>query len=238
MKLSIEENKMKRMVLIVFTLFLLTGCNSSLENDIARLSDEVFILEEKLFSMKTQQVDQESIIIDLEKKLIDSKDKINSLEKQLSNEKNNSAMMLEQLKSEMNDSIGEEVSIEIQRTIFNEVEKYLIKEVEVHPESNYVDYRIEEISHVIDFENINNRNISLYRVNYRLKSLTPENILMAGGMDATEDGWIYTFSPNATYLIFENNELYLCDVLINDAQPHTEVFKQDVERRLLELDNE
>lgn len=98
--------------------------------------------------------------------------------------------------------------------------------------------RIEEISHVIDFENINNRNISLYRVNYRLKSLTPENILMAGGMDATEDGWIYTFSPNATYLIFENNELYLCDVLINDAQPHTEVFKQDVERRLLELDNE
>lgn len=229
---------MKRIALIVCILFLLTGCNSSLENDIARLSNEVSILEENIAIKESEQSNQQYTINDLKKKLSDSEDRINSLEEQLSNEKNNSAVVLKQTKNETYDSIDEGISVEVQKIIYDEIEKYLIKEVELYPGYNYVDYRIEAISHVIDFENIGNRNISLYRVNYRLKSLTPENILMAGGMEATEDGWICTFSPNGTYLIFENNESYVCEVLINDAQPHTEVFKQDVERRLLEFDNE
>lgn len=106
---------------------------------------------------------------------------------------------------------------------------------EVGTPAVYDNWRIEELTSCYEEKTLAGYPVSVYRLNYRLHTTTPELVraFLAGGMDLDEDGWLLPTYPNATYLIFlhEGRTLrYLSDIMINDTDPGSELFDEDIAR--------
>lgn len=117
---------------------------------------------------------------------------------------------------------------DVMRTANLFIENAMFEDNMYYPESNYSDFRLDELSYVYYDETLD---ITLYRMNYSYKSQSPENIIYAGAMRMTEDGWIVPTYPNSHYLIYRE-DTYLGHFFINDASPGSQVFKEDLERFL------
>ena len=94
-----------------------------------------------------------------------------------------------------------------------------------YPEYKYSEYRLDELEYVYTEDELK---VTIYRMNYTYKSLAPDNIVYAGAMQMTEDGWIVPTYIDSHYLIFRENS-YLGHFFINDASPGSPVFIKDLE---------
>ena len=80
--------------------------------------------------------------------------------------------------------------------------------------------------------------VEVYRVNYEHHSTAPEDVVLAGGMYIDEDGWVSPGYPDCDYLCFrvdgDGSRTYLFSMMENDCGPGTELFREDLERRLIQ----
>ena len=94
-----------------------------------------------------------------------------------------------------------------------------------YPEYKYSEYRLDDLEYVYTDDELK---VTIYRINYTYKSLAPDNIIYAGAMQMTEDGWIVPTYIDSHYLIFRE-DYYLGHFFINDASPESPVFKEELE---------
>ena len=103
--------------------------------------------------------------------------------------------------------------------------------------ADYDDWRIESIELVAQYDGLEGVALDVYRLNWRLHTTTPEKVILAGGMEMDEEGWVLPTYPNSTYLIFDaaagEEPIYLFQSMINDCEPGSEPFTQTIRHPLL-----
>lgn len=95
---------------------------------------------------------------------------------------------------------------------------------------DYTDWRIGSLDYCDTCE-AEGKSYGIYRLNYEFLSASPEQVVLAGGMEMTEDGWVLPGYRDSTYLVFENTgeELRFVTALTeNDCYPGDEVFTADL----------
>lgn len=105
--------------------------------------------------------------------------------------------------------------------------------------SSYLDWRVESLKHVYTYEDIEGMTLQVYQLNYEYLVENPEEVVLVGGMTIDEEGWLVPEYPNCNYLIFEQNgdELsYLLTLWENDCEAGSELFTDDLRRKLAEKD--
>lgn len=219
---------MYKKLLILVMVFLLVGCKDDANNQISLLEDEI---EQKnaLLQEKEETIDL------LNESLADLENQINVLKADLE------ATVEDQENSEASENINDENSFEdisdqVLEPIYLEVKNFLTEAQNMYPDYKYVDFRLEDVLFVKEFKDINDINVFAYRINYKLKSLAPENIIFAGGMYKDENDWIMTTYPDATYFFFDSDNNYLFNMMINDASPDSEIFRSDLLNKLKSLE--
>ena len=101
----------------------------------------------------------------------------------------------------------------------------------ISPANSYTEWRIENLEHCYTYDRIAGMTCEIYRLNYEFLAETPKDIVLAGGMSMSDDGWVVPASPNSNYLVFANTEAglsYLCGMYENDCEPGDEVFTWDL----------
>lgn len=110
-------------------------------------------------------------------------------------------------------------------------------------------WRIEGLSLVYTYSDLNGQPLSdfqpagsaawqaldIYRLDYRIHTLTPGLVTLSGGMDLDEEGWLLPTYPNSTYLYFavtDGEPQYLFQLMENDCFPGDELFTSDLTARL------
>jgi len=93
----------------------------------------------------------------------------------------------------------------------------------------YVNWRIELLERAYTYDDLDGLALDIYRLNYEFLSKAPENVVPAGGMYITEDGWVCPTYPNCTYLIFSaDDDFFFRAIMINDGYPGDELFTSDL----------
>ncbi|MDF2839174.1 MAG: hypothetical protein K0S60_877, partial [Evtepia sp.] len=110
------------------------------------------------------------------------------------------------------------------------------KEQMVGEPAIYDNWKIEQIELCYHYDNLEGRNLDLYRLHYRIHTTTPEKIMLAGAMEIDPDGWLLTFCPDGTYIVVSLDEAkkttYLFLFLSTDSEPGNELFTSDLIRAL------
>ena len=70
--------------------------------------------------------------------------------------------------------------------------------------------------------------------NVKFLSDNPDNMLLAGGMYITDDGWYCPDYDNSRYLVFEG-EKFICAFGSNDSEPGTDLFTSGLGKELYDL---
>lgn len=102
--------------------------------------------------------------------------------------------------------------------------------------AEYDDWRIESMELAYHYDGLEGVALDVYRLGWRLHTTTPDQVLLAGGMDMDEEGWVLATYPNSTYLIFdvstEKEPVYLFSSMVNDCAPGSELFTETIRRPL------
>ncbi len=106
----------------------------------------------------------------------------------------------------------------------------------------YDDWRIEHLEHVYTYSPDDgtafyDREIQVYQLNHEFHTTTPlSEVILAGGMYVTEDGWVMPSYPDCTYLLFQmadGQRDFLYSTMENDCAPGDRMFTQDMEQTFL-----
>lgn len=98
-------------------------------------------------------------------------------------------------------------------------------------DNSYTEWRIENLEYCYTYVWSVDRIYQVYRLNYEFLAESPKDIVLAGGMSVSDDGWVVPESPNSNYLVFAKTEAglsYLCGMYENDCEPGDEVFTWDL----------
>lgn len=101
--------------------------------------------------------------------------------------------------------------------------------------AEYDDWRIESMELTYHYDGLEGVTLDVYRLGWRLHTTTPDQVLLAGGMEMDEDGWVLATYPNSTYLIFDvgaEEPVYLFSSMVNDCEPGSELFTETIRRPL------
>lgn len=101
--------------------------------------------------------------------------------------------------------------------------------------ADYDDWRIESMELTYHYDGLEGVTLDVYRLGWRLHTTTPDQVLLAGGMEMDEDGWVLATYPNSTYLIFDvgaEEPVYLFSSMVNDCEPGSELFTETIRRPL------
>lgn len=102
--------------------------------------------------------------------------------------------------------------------------------------ADYDDWRIESMELAYHYDDLEGVALDVYRLGWRLHTTTPDRVLLAGGMEMDEEGWVLATYPNSTYLIFDVSTAvgpsYLFHTMINDCEPGSELFTETIRRPL------
>ena len=101
--------------------------------------------------------------------------------------------------------------------------------------AEYDDWRIESMELTYHYDGLEGVTLDVYRLGWRLHTTTPDQVLLAGGMEMDEDGWVLATYPNSTYLIFDvgaEEPVYLFSSMVNDCEPGSELFTETICRPL------
>ena len=110
-------------------------------------------------------------------------------------------------------------------------------EVEMIGESaDYDDWRIESMELACHYDELEGAALDVYRLGWRLHTTPPDRVILAGGMEMDEEGWVLATYPNSTYLIFDVSggeaPVYLFSSMVNDCAPGSELFTETIRRPL------
>lgn len=111
---------------------------------------------------------------------------------------------------------------------------------EFEPEANYSDWRIENLQYEYTYDDFDGKVLDIYQMNYQLKSDTPNDVVIAGGREIFEDGWVRPDYPDSLRLVFEKEEgrcVFLFSLYENDCFPGDEIFAEDLRIELEKLEN-
>ena len=98
-----------------------------------------------------------------------------------------------------------------------------------------LDWRVEDLRHSYTYEDFDGmEDLDIYVYNVKFLSDNPENMLLAGGMYVTDDGWYCPDYDNSRYLVFEG-EKFICAFGSNDSEPGTELFTSGLGKELYNL---
>lgn len=103
---------------------------------------------------------------------------------------------------------------------------------------HYSDWRITSLEHCHAYEDFDGMALQVYQMNFEYLSDAPDNVILAGGMTMTEDGWVMPDYPDSRFLVFgqDGEELsFLACMFENDCFPGDEAFDQDLRLQLEEL---
>ncbi|MCM1112114.1 MAG: M56 family metallopeptidase [Muribaculum sp.] len=109
---------------------------------------------------------------------------------------------------------------------------------ENNPAYHYSNWRIESLAQCYTYEDWGGMALVLYRLDHRFLSDTPEELVLAGGMDVTEDGWVTPDYADCRYLVFRQDQgtlSFLTMLFENDCFPGDETFDEDLRLQLGEL---
>jgi len=120
---------------------------------------------------------------------------------------------------------------------YEQIESYYKESLLNFPESEYSDWRIENLEWSYSYDDLEGMKLDIYQVNFEFLTEAPEKIVMVGGMYITEDNWVCPTYPNCTYLVFDSNSENINKNLLfaiteNDCFPGDEVFTSDLIRVL------
>lgn len=97
----------------------------------------------------------------------------------------------------------------------------------------YDNWRIEGITAAYEGKRLGEYTASVYRLDYRLHTTTPEIVrnYLVGGIDLDEEGWLLPTYPDSTYLVFILNYStpHHFVTMINDCAPGSEQFDQNIQ---------
>lgn len=97
-----------------------------------------------------------------------------------------------------------------------------------------LDWRVEDLRHDYIYEDFDGMKLDIYAYNVKFLSDNPENMLLAGGMYITDDGWYCPDYDNSRYLVFEG-EKFICAFGSNDSEPGTDLFTSGLGKELYNL---
>ena len=97
-----------------------------------------------------------------------------------------------------------------------------------------LDWRVEDLRHSYTYEDFDGMKLDIYVYNVKFLSDNPENMLLAGGMYITDDGWYCPNYDNSRYLVFEG-EKFICAFGSNDSEPGTDLFTSGLGKELYNL---
>ena len=97
-----------------------------------------------------------------------------------------------------------------------------------------LDWRVEDLRHSYTYEDFDGMKLDIYVYNVKFLSDNPENMLLAGGMYITDDGWYCPDYDNSRYLVFEG-EKFICAFGSNDSEPGTDLFTSGLGKELYDL---
>lgn len=97
-----------------------------------------------------------------------------------------------------------------------------------------LDWRVENLRHDYIYEDFDRMKLDIYAYNVKFLSDNPENMLLAGGMYITDDGWYCPDYDNSRYLVFEG-EKFICAFGSNDSEPGTDLFTSGLGKELYNL---
>ena len=102
--------------------------------------------------------------------------------------------------------------------------------------ADYDDWRIESMELACHYDGLEGVTLDVYRLGWRLHTTTPDQVLLAGGMEMDEEGWVLATYPGSTYLIFDvsapEEPVYLFSSMVNDCEPGSELFTETIRRPL------
>ena len=97
-----------------------------------------------------------------------------------------------------------------------------------------LDWRVEDLRHSYTYEDFDGMKLDIYVYNVKFLSDNPENMLLAGGMYITDDGWYCPDYDGSRYLVFEGKK-FICAVGSNDSEPGTDLFTSELGKELYDL---
>lgn len=102
------------------------------------------------------------------------------------------------------------------------------REKDLGPLPEFDHWRIEGIETCYDAKALGELTVDVYRVDYRLHTTTPERVVLAGGMELDEEGWLLDTYPESTYLVFLLNYStpHHFVTMINDCAPGSALFDE------------
>ncbi len=112
--------------------------------------------------------------------------------------------------------------------------------------NTYDDWRVEHLAHAYTYSPADGTDfygmeIEVYQMNYEFHTPMPlDQVVLAGGMYVTEDGWVMPSYPYCTYLLFQikdGQRVFLYSVMENDCAPGIKLFTEDMERAFLSAGN-
>ena len=101
--------------------------------------------------------------------------------------------------------------------------------------ADYDDWRVESVEGPWTMT-VGNLELEVWQFKYKWHAMNPANVILAGGMYITEDGWVSPGYPGCDYLYFlldgDGGRTYLYTRMENDCTPGTEPFFADMVRDL------
>lgn len=127
---------------------------------------------------------------------------------------------------------GVDVPDAVLRIAQNTAEQYFQMNGADSPDYEYVNWRITSLEWIYTYDDIDGMALDVYRMNYEFLFQAPENVVLAGGMYITDEGWVCPTYPNCTYLLFDaDSDVFYFAMIENDCYPGDETFTKDLTQR-------
>src|SRR5699024_1537094 len=101
--------------------------------------------------------------------------------------------------------------------------------------ADYDDWRVESVEGPWTMT-VGNLELEVWQVKYKWHAMNPANVILAGGMYITEDGWVCPGYSGSDYLCFlldgDGNRAELYAHIVNDGTPALDSFFWDTARNL------
>lgn len=97
--------------------------------------------------------------------------------------------------------------------------------------SSYTEWRIQKLELCYTYENMAGMTCEIYRLNYEFLAELPEQVILVGGMEISEDGWVVPECRDSHYLVFSRKGdmlTFFCSMYENDCMPGDELFTSDL----------
>lgn len=106
---------------------------------------------------------------------------------------------------------------------------------------DYRSWRVKYWEKCYTYDDLERKVYEVYRFDYEFLSGSPEDVVLAGGMSVSKDGWVTPDYPDSRYLVYEKDgeqREFAVMLFENDCVPGDEVFTADLLAAVREQESE